>query len=174
MIIIALSVILGSCLKQSIPDAMLNEQGKGNVTATLSYEVNGNPVNILVPDANNQYTNHTLAVNTYLGVYTLQGKSSTGEIIFSFTNYSLTTGPYTYSGNYGDMYFVNYNGTNEYVHAYSDSLTFNIMSYKNGVISGNFSGRLTPLITTGTNNDIFGTPGSVLITKGSFQNVPVF
>jgi hypothetical protein len=152
---------------------MLNEQGRGRVTATLSYEVNGNPVSISVPDARNQ-AGYTLAVSKYLGTYMLEGESSSGQIIFGFYKDSLATGIYTYSGSYGDMYFINYNGTDEYVHAYSDSLSFNILSHKDGVISGNFSGRLTPLISAGSVSNIYGAPGSVLITKGSFQNVPVF
>ncbi len=51
-------------------------------------------------------------------------------------------------------------------------MSFTITSYSNGHISGNFSGVLTPLADA--NNNVFGDPGSVIITNGSFKNVPVF
>jgi hypothetical protein len=69
---------------------------------------------------------------------------------------------------------LSFNGTNEYVHVPSDSMSFNITSYKDGRISGNFSGQLTPMVVAGYPNNTYGAPGSVLVTNGSFQNVPVF
>lgn len=169
-------LLLSSCLKQSIPDAMLasqNSGGHGNITATLSYKINGNVVNISVNDADNQNpTYYTLGCTKNSGFYNLDGLSNTGETTFSFYTDSLAIGNYKYTGNYGDMFFLSYNGTNEYVHVASDSMSFNITSYKNGHISGNFSGQLTPLVDA--NNNTFGAPGSVLITNGSFQNVPIF
>jgi hypothetical protein len=171
-------IFLSSCLKESIPDAMLaskNSGGQAKTTATLSYEINGNAVNISVDDADNQdLYYYKLGCKKNPGYYALQGLSNSGEITFSFYTDSLTVGNYKYIGTYGDMFFTDYNGTNEYVHAPSDSMRFNITSYNNGYISGNFSGVLTPLIIPSTFNNIFGTPGSVLITNGSFENVPVF
>ncbi len=172
-----LSILLSSCLKQSIPDAMLASQhsgGQGGTTATLSYNINGNAVNISVNDAESQDpNNYTLGCTKSTG-YSLDGLSSSGEITFTFYTDSLTIGNYTYTGNYGDMFFVSYNGQNEYAHVSSDSMSFNVTSYKNGLISGNFSGQLTPMISAGIPNNTYGVPGSVLITNGSFQNVPVF
>jgi hypothetical protein len=170
------AVLFSSCLKQSIPDAMLAVQdpgGQGSATATLSYEINGNAVKISVIDADNQDSNsYTLGCTKSYGSYTLDGVASSGEITFSFYTDSLAVGNYKYTSFYGPMYFLTYNGTPDYVYNASDSLSFNITSYKNGLIGGNFSGLLTPLIDP--NNNIYGAPGSVLITKGSFQNVPVF
>jgi hypothetical protein len=172
-----ISILLSSCLKQSIPDAMLDSKssgGQGAATATLSYKVNGNAVNISVPNAESQDPNYyTLGCSKSTG-YSLDGLSSSGEITFTFYTDSLTIGNYIYTASYGDMYFVRYNGQDEYVHGPTDSLSFNITSYKNGLISGNFSGQLTPLISASTINNIYGVPGSTLITNGSFQNVPVF
>ena len=172
-----IAILLSACLKQSIPDAMIakeNSGGQGDVTATLSYKVNGNAVNISVPDAESQDTNYyTLGCSKSAG-YNLDALSSSGEITFTFGSDSLTIGNYIYTGNYGDMYFLSYNGQDEYAHVPSDSMSFNITSYKNGLISGNFSGQLTPLISAGNPNNTYGVPGSVLITNGSFQNVPVF
>ena len=174
-----IAILFSSCLKQSIPDAMLASKHAGtgiSPTATLSYEINGNLVTITVTDADNQNTNpfYTLGCSKSAGYYVLDAVSSSGETTFLFYTDSLTIGNYKYIGSYGDMFFISYNGENEYVHAPSDSLGFTITSNNSGHINGTFSGRLTPLITASTINNIFGTPGSVLITKGTFQNVPVF
>jgi hypothetical protein len=173
-----ISILLSSCLKQSIPDAMLASQnpgGQGDVTATLSYKINGNAVNISVSDAGSQDpSSYTLGCTKSAGGYSLDGLSSSGEFTFTFYTDSLTIGNYKYTGNYGDMYFLSYNGQDEYAHVPSDSLSFNVTSYKNGLISGNFSGQLTPLISAGNPNNTYGIPGSTVITNGSFQNVPVF
>jgi hypothetical protein len=170
-----IAILLSSCLKQSIPDAMLASQNSGGgPTATLSYTINGNAVKISVSNADMQDTNYYTLICGKSGSYYLDGLSSSGEITFTFYTDSLTTGNYKYTANYGDMFFISFNGTNEYVHAATDSMSFNITSYNHGHISGNFSGQLTPLVTASTINNIFGPPGSVLITKGTFQNVPVF
>jgi hypothetical protein len=172
-----LALSLSSCLKESIPDAMLASKNKGSQgsTATLSYEVNGNAVNVSVNDADNWNGSwHTLDCEKNPGYYALSALSSSGEFIFVVYTDSLTTGNYKYIGTGGDLYFINYNGINEYVHAPSDSMSLNITSYNNGRISGNFSGVLTPLhISNTASNDEYGTPSSVHITNGSFKNVPV-
>jgi hypothetical protein len=171
------AILFSSCLKQSIPDAMLaakNSGGQAPVTATLSYEVNGDAVNISVNDANNQDPGvYTLGCSKS-GNYALDALSSSGELAFVFYTDSLTTGNYIYTGVYGDFFMLSFNGTNEYVHVPSDSMSFNITSYKDGRISGNFSGQLTPMVVAGYPNNTYGAPGSVLVTNGSFQNVPVF
>jgi hypothetical protein len=172
-----MAISLSSCLKESIPDAMLGAKnsGGGKVTATLSYEINGKPVSISVTDADNQsmIPYYILGCSKSAGYYSLDAISNSGETTFSFYTDSLTVGNYKYLGTYGDMFFIDYYNTNEYVHAPSDSMSFNITSNNNGHISGNFSGLLTPMMTAGTPNT-YGTPGSVLITNGSFKNVPVF
>jgi len=174
---IVISILLSSCLKQSIPDAMLasqNSGGQGGATATMSYKINGNAVNISVSNAENQNPNYyTLGCTKSTG-YNLDGLSSSGEITFTFYTDSLTIGNYKYTGIYGDMFFVSYNGQDEFAHVPSDSMSFNITSYKNGLISGNFSGQLTPMISAGNPTNTYGVAGSELITNGSFQNVPVF
>ncbi len=167
-------VFLSSCLKQSIPDAILGKKNAGNITATLSYKLNGNDVRISVADADNQstYPYYKLGCSKNSGYYNLAAITDAGETTFSFYTDSLAVANYKYPGTYGDMFFIDYYNTAEYVHAPSDSMSFNITSYKNAHISGNFSGALTPLLDP--NNNIFGTSGSVLITNGSFENVPVF
>lgn len=178
LIVATTAILLSSCLKQSIPDAMLasKQSGSGSsTTATLSYELNGNPVKITVMDADNQDPNtYTLGCSKLSGYYVLSGLSSSGETTFLFFTDSLTTGKYIYTGSYGDMFFISYNGQDEYAHAASDTLSFTIASYDKGHIRGSFSGRLTPLITASTVNNIYGSPSSIIITKGSFKNVPVF
>lgn len=177
LIVAATAILLASCLKQSIPDAMLGKgSGTGaNATATLSYKLNGNPVNITVTDAGNQDpNNYTLGCSKSAGYYSLSGLSDAGETSFLFFTDSLTTGVYTYTANYGDMFFISYNGENEFVHGPTDSLSFTITSFNNGYISGSFSGQLTPYDLDSNSNGTYGPFGSVLITNGSFKNVPVF
>ena len=174
LIVAAITILFSSCLKQSIPDAMLasKESGTGGA-GTLSYELNGNPVKISV--AGNQNLNsYKLRCEKSVGFYVLAGLGSSGETTFLFFTDSLTTGKYTYTGSYGDMFFISYNGQNEYAHHASDSLSFTITSYDKGHISGSFSGKLTPMITAGNPYNTYGARSSVIITNGSFQNVPVF
>lgn len=175
LIVAATTILFSSCLKQSIPDAMLasKESSTGGSAATLSYELNGNPVKISV-DGNQNLNSYRLRCEKSVGFYVLSGLSSSGETTFLFSTDSLTTGKYTYTGSYGNMFFISYNGQNEYAHYPSDNLSFTITSYDKGHISGSFSGKLTPLITAGNPNNTYGTPSSVIITNGSFQNVKVF
>lgn len=175
--LIATCVFFASCLKQSIPDAMLaaKRESNGGATATLSYEINGNPVQISVPNAGSQNIwNKTLSCDKYPGFYGLEGLSSTGEITFTFYTDTLTLGDYTYNGSYGEQFFARYNGVDLYTVVATDYLTFSVASYDNGRISGSFSGQLTPMISNGNNGFIHGDFNSTKITKGVFQNVPVF
>jgi hypothetical protein len=177
LIAAATILLFSSCLKQSIADAMLHPKGSeaAGATATLSYELNGNPVKITVPNAGRQDPNaYALGVSKSPGRYSLSGLNTTGETNFLFYTDSLTTVKYSYTGNYSDMFFISYNNQDEFVHVASDFLSFTITSYNNGRISGTFSGQLTPLISAGTINNIYGAPGSILITNGVFENVPVF
>ena len=164
-------LLFSSCLKQSIPDAMLGKHESS--AATLSCEINGNQVKISVSDADNQTPGYYTLACTKSGFYVLQAVGAGGEFTFSFYTDSLTTGNYKYTGNFGDIFITDFNNSPSFVHDFNDSMSFNITSYTNGHISGNFSGQLTPLISPGT-PDIWGTAGSVLITNGSFENVPVF
>ena len=171
---VVMAILVTGCLKQSIPDAMLSS-GKHATTATLSYKINGTAVNLSVADADNQgATSYTLGCSKYQGYYNLDALTSSGEFTFSFYTDSLIAGNYKYTSGYGDMFFIDNNNTDEYVHAPSDSMSFNITSYSNGHISGNFSGVLTPLVNSGPINNVYGISSSVFITNGSFQNVPVF
>jgi hypothetical protein len=182
LLIAFLAVIcLSSCLKQSIADAMIADQNPGSkAVATLTYDINGNTVTTSVSDPDSQTstdyqleTSKTLYPGTNSTVYIFDCLSTSGELTFIFITDSLTVGHYSYLGSYGDMFILSYNGQDEFAHDPADSISFNVTSYNKGHISGNFSGVLTPMIVAGFPNT-YGTPGSVLITKGSFQDVPVF
>ena len=175
LIIAATTILFSSCLKESIADAMLaaEDDGKGG-TATLSYELNQNPVKISVANANQDALFFRLGCRKSPGLYVLSGLSGSGETTFLFYTDSLTTMEYTYRGSYGEMFFISYDGINEFAQAPTDYLSFTVTSYDKGYISGTFLGQLTPLITARNPNNIFGTPSSTKITKGSFKNVPVF
>jgi len=169
LIITAITVLLSSCLKQSIPDAMLDNVGKQNkITATMSYESNGNLVTISVEDADNQGPGtHTLECVKSNG-YVLSAISSSGEFVFTFFTDSLMVGNYTYPSTWGPMYVTDFQGSPQYVYNPTDIMSFDVTTYKDGHISGNFSGQLTP-----KPNNIYGVPSSVSIKNGSFNNVPI-
>jgi len=174
LIITAIAISLSSCLKQSIPDAMLGTSGKKtSVTATLSYEINGNLVTITVNDADNQVPGFRTLYCEKSNGYVLSGISSSGDFVFTFYTDSLKVGNYSYTSNYGPEYVTTFQGTAQYVYGPTDNMKFTVTAYKNGHISGNFSGQLTPVITAGYSNNIYGTPGSVLIKNGSSNNVPI-
>jgi hypothetical protein len=173
-LIIGITILLSSCLKHSIPDAMLGKSGRqSKIAATMSYEINGEMVTISVDDADNQGPGlHTLEC-VKSGGYVLTGLNSTGEFIFNFYSDSLKVGNYKYTSSYGPMYVTDFQGHPQYVYGPSDNMNFNVTTYKDGHISGNFSGQLTPMIMAGYPNNSYGIPGSVLITNGSFNNVPI-
>jgi hypothetical protein len=169
LIIAAITILLSSCLKQSIPDAMLGISGKQNkITATLSYEINGNLVTVSVDDADHQAPGlHTLDCVKSNG-YVLSAITDFGEFTFTFFTDSLKVGSYNYPSNSGGIYVTDFQGP-EFVYYPTDNMNFNVTTYQDGHISGNFSGVLTPKV-----NNIYGAPSSVLIKNGSFKNVPVF
>ena len=175
-------MLLSSCLKQSIADAMLAKQNAGTPgspgVATISYLVNGNTVALSVKDPDSQNPaayqlgcSKTLYPGTTSTVYSFDCVSASGELTFMFLTDSLTPGNYKLSGAY-DMFVLGYNGANEYLHAPTDSISFNITSYAKGHLSGNFSGQLTPIVQAGLSLEASGPP--VSITKGNFKDVPVF
>ena len=168
LIITAITILLSSCLKQSIPDAMLGISGKQNkITATLSYEINGNLVSVSVDDADHQdpssYTLECVKSNGYV----LDAITNFGEFTFTFFTDSLKVGSYNYPSNSGGIYVTDFQGP-EFVYYPTDNMNFNVTTYKDGHISGNFSGMLTPKV-----NNIYGAPSSVSIKNGSFNNVPI-
>lgn len=172
--IVALS--LSSCLKESIPDAMLASKN-AKTTVSISYEVNGNAMNLSVSDFYNwNGSSYSLSCRKNSGYYSFDaGTSLFDEVTFDFNVDSLAIRNYKYTGADGTRFIALCNMAEEYVYAPSDSMSFNVTSYTNGRISGNFSGVLTPqLFNSSTNNSYFGTAGSVHITNGSFKNVPVF
>ena len=168
-IIAAVTMIFSSCLKQSIPDAMLDTPGnKKKIIATMSYDVNGTPVSISVVDADNPIANNNRLECIKSNVYIFSGVSNYGDFVFTFFTDSLKVQNYRYTSSVLGPTYVTSFGAAQYLYGPADYISFTIISYENGHISGNFSGRLTPQV-----NNIYGTEGSTLITNGSFQNVPV-
>lgn len=169
-LLIALSILLSSCFKKSIADAMLESKNGPKITATFSYEINGTPVSVTVKDADHQ------------GIYPeLQCQKNNGYVLwcntndFEFTFYtdSLKVGNYHYPSSFMNTYVLTYPATANYIGGPTDYMDVNVTSYKNGHISGNFSGKLSPLVYQGPYSNVYGSPGSVVIKNGSFTNVPV-
>jgi hypothetical protein len=168
LISIAITILLSSCLKQSIPDAMLSTSGKHKITATLSYEINGNLVTVSVDDADHQGPGIHMLECVKSNGYILSAVSFTGELVFTFFTDSLKVGSYSYPGNLGPTYVTDFQGKPCYFYYATDNMNFNVTNRQDRYISGNFSGRLTPMP-----NNVPGVPSSVSITNGSFNNVPI-
>jgi hypothetical protein len=172
LIIATVCVLLTSCLKHSIADAMLDEKEGKKITATFSYQVNGTPISLSIPDADNPVANGNLTCKKSL-VYILGAVVDYGVFDFTFYTDSLKVGNYKYTrADLGETYMMRH-GYNQYIYGPNDYMSFNITSYSNGHISGTFDGRLTPCLIESNVNNTYGAPGSTLITNGSFNNVPV-
>jgi hypothetical protein len=168
VMLFAVTVLLSSCLKQSIADAML-DSAKGE-TVTLSYEINGTPVKVSVRDADNQSGGYyTLACYKSNG-YHFSGSTGNGEFAFSFYTDSLKVGNYKYTAT--QEYITDF-GFPCYMAGATDNMNINVTSYKNGRISGNFTGQISPAPMQGPYGPVFGAYGSVVIKNGLFSNVPV-
>lgn len=171
LILFAVSVLLSSCLKQSIADAML-DTAKGE-TVTLSYEINGTAVKLSVRDADNQgggyYNYYKLACHKSNG-YNFYGITDHGEFTFSFYTDSLKVGNYKYTAT---REYVTDFGFPCYMAGPTDNMNINVTSYTKGRISGNFTGQISPAPMQGPYGPVFGAYGSVVIKNGLFSNVPV-
>ena len=165
------SFTFSSCLKQSIPDAMLGRtvQQADKVNASLSYEINGTPVKVTVEDADNQPPGFRRLYCEKSGSYNFNALVTGGEFVYTFFTDSLKVGNYQYPIGSGGIYVTDFQGKAEYVYSPTDYLNFTITTYKDGHISGNFAGQLTPGDGIG-----FGAASSVVIKNGSFTNVPIF
>lgn len=175
LILAVITGCLSSCYKQSIADAMLHPSGGQTTKATMSYEINGTTVNVTgkeVAYPGGNYQTLQCERTTSYG-YLFSAVIDNGELVFPFFTDSLKVGNYKYISNYGPFYVTTFEGRPQYVHGPTDNMDFNITSYKNGRISGNFSGQLTPAISQGPIDIVYGTLGSVVIKNGTFNNVPV-
>jgi len=170
LIIASAALVLSSCLKQSIPDAMLGISKQKKIKATLSYEVNGTPVAVTVDDADHQPEYSRRLYCEKSSAYLVDAISDFyGELTFTLFTDSLKVGSYSYPNYAGVGFFItDYQGPN-FVYSATDYMNVNVTSYEDGHISGNFSGLLTPMI-----NNSYGLSSSVSIKNGSFSNVPVF
>lgn len=114
LMLVTIPILFSSCLKQSIADAMLNTNKQGKITATMSYEINGNPVTITVQDADHQVAGYrNLSCQKSAG-YLLSGVGSYGEIVFTFYTDSLKVGNYRFSRTDGIIYVTSF-GYPDYV-----------------------------------------------------------
>lgn len=176
-LLLTLSIFLSSCLKESIPGAMLKKQHGTAVPASFSYKLNGNPVNLTIDDVRNQITVPfaPLSCTKVPGRYEMFAMTEAGGFSLFFFTDSLVVGSYNYTtGDVGEMYVLDYFNQTEFLHAPTDRVSINVTSKANGYISGNFSAVLTPMVDGSTNPYIFGTPSSINVTEGKFSNVPLF
>lgn len=177
IISVTIAVFLSSCLKESIPEAMLNKKNGPKVTATFSYKLNGTPVSLTVDDVRNQNTvpYYTIGCSKIPGRYEMFAMLEAGGISLSFFTDTLSVKNYNYTvADVGEKDVLDYFNQTEFLHAATDRISINITSHNNEYVSGNFSAVLTPMVNGGTIPYIFGTPSSIVVTEGSFKNVPVF
>ena len=150
------------------------ELSTGGATATMTFELNNEPVKISVKYAGNQvFDRFTLACvmssyGYYVGAYT--GDESINFYLFTQT---IAVGEYKYPGTYGEMQFMDHNGISLYVQDPTDYLQINVTSIENGRISGTVSGRFSPLVAAGPITNSYGPAGSYLLTNGTFKDLPV-
>jgi hypothetical protein len=168
LILFTITVLLSSCLKQSIADAMLDST-KGE-TATLSYDINGTAVKLSVSDADNRSGGYYTLACYKSNAYHFSGVTDLGEFTFTFYTDSLKVGNYKYTAT--QAYITDF-GYPCYMAGPTDNMNINVTSYKNGRISGNFTGQISPALMQGPYGPVFGTYGSVVIKNGLFSNVPV-
>ena len=150
----------------------------GGTEISMSYLVNGGLVKTSVNNISNSRVGyHQLSCEKTSGGYALDFLSSSGEFTFLFYTDSLHVKTYVHKGFNGGAFFLSYSNASYTINGYaqypSDSVSVTISQYNNKRINGTFSGRLTPSIIGGPTG-AFGTSGSILITNGSFENVPVF
>ena len=99
LVTLVTAILFSSCLKQSIPDAMLGTQnsgGQGGPTATLSYYVNGNLEKLSVSDADSQDPNYYTLGCTKSNGYNFDALTDAGEFTFTFYSDSLVAVSYTH------------------------------------------------------------------------------
>jgi len=98
-------------------------------------------------------------------------KGANNALLFAVTTASLKETSYHYDSTFNPA-FVNfilyYNGQESALLFSSDVFDINISSYKNGHITGTFTGKLTPF-----SGSTFGERGTTIITEGVINNVSV-
>jgi hypothetical protein len=124
-----------------------------------------------VRDAGNRVGGYyTLSCHKSNGGYNLSGITGNGEFTFTFYTDSLKVGNYKYTAT--QAYVTDF-GYPCYMAGPTDNMNINVTSYKNGRVSGNFTGQISPATMQGPYGPVFGTFGSVVIKNGLFSNVPV-
>jgi hypothetical protein len=120
LILATACVLLTSCLKHSIADAMLDEKEAKKITATFSYKVNGTPISLSVPDADNPLTNGGRLNCHKTNVYILGTAIDYGDFVFTFYTDSLKVGNYKYTkADLGETYMMRH-GYNQYLYGPND------------------------------------------------------
>ncbi len=142
-------------------------------SGTFQYKVNGNLVSInnVSIDAGEyvafakQLQGTVLAHTRYL----FNGQKGVNNIwIFAIQTDSLTTTSYSLdSTNAGIITTMTFNAQQSALFYSSDYMNINITSYTNGLISGNFSAKFTPL----TGGLKYENRGTTIITDGVFKNI---
>ena len=166
-------VILFSCSKDKN-----NPDPSQSISGSISYKVNGE---IMSMNNDNLSSGEGVAFAKQLKGTGLQAtryllnaqKGVNNVMISAITTDSLHTQSYHYDSTFIDgnftLFTISFNGEISQVHYNTDYFDFNITSYKDGRISGNFTAKMTP--QSGLLD--YKNRGSVVITEGKLNNVPV-
>ena len=168
-LIICISIF--SCSKEPITDPPNPEP---NQNGSIEYKVNGNLV--VMDNVDISTGQYVVFAKQLKGIvpetrYLLNAQKGVNNVvIMTIVTDSLHLINYHYD--YNTTIFIEfavlYNGQNGTIFLSGDYFDVNITGYQNSTISGTFTAKLTPYSSAGT-----GPPGSMVITEGVMNNIPV-
>lgn len=177
IVTISLALFFASCLKESIPEAIDNKKNGPKVPASFSFKVNGIARSYSVEDVRKErtYSYPIFSCRKEVNRYDIHGQVESSSAYFSVYTDSLSVGNYSYTiADAGTREIADTGYLPFFLLAPTDKINISISAHSNGYISGNFNAVLTPAIAGSSFPFTFGAPGSIVITEGSFKNVPVF
>lgn len=167
---IFLILIFGACSRDT------SNTTPAVVYGSFQYKVNGNPVVITGNDFSN--LEYAIFFKQLAGTiiphtrYLFNGQKGANHVwVFGIKSDSLSTGNYTYDSTYfglsGTPSTVIYNGKQSGLIFKGDYMSINVTSYSNGIVSGNFTAKFSPMEAVQN----YSIRGTTLITEGKFENI---
>ncbi|MCC7401389.1 MAG: hypothetical protein IT214_07880 [Chitinophagaceae bacterium] len=175
VLLLTVSIDFLSC--STDPNA-INDPSTAN--GTFQYKVNGTPVTIRNVDVTSleyvffakqlqgtaiPHTRYMLNAQKGANIVWLLGIETDSLLLKNYRYDSVSLGsPWLYGSEI-------YNGIQSGVFFNGDYFSINITSYSNGLISGNFTGKLTPFGSLGSGGPDYSLRGTTIITEGQFKNI---
>ncbi|OQY92512.1 MAG: hypothetical protein B6D37_14565 [Sphingobacteriales bacterium UTBCD1] len=175
VLLLTVSIDFLSC--STDPNA-INDPSTAN--GIFQYKVNGTPVTIRNVDVTSLeyvfFAKHLPGVALPQTTYILNAqKGANIAWVVEIETDSLSLKNYRYDSvslgaSWANGVMTN-NGMQSGVIYNGDYFSINITSYSNGLISGNFTGKLTPLGILGGGGPDYSLRGTTIITDGQFKNI---